>query len=87
MLSGSTMNQWAFNEALNTTAWQFQLIYTVMPRSVFPNGADYPQYRRTAIWAHANWRTGRKAKIDFLLDSGVDFFSLEKTVDELCSGG
>lgn len=84
LINGSTMNQWAFNEALNASTLNVDLVFSVMPRSVFPNGADYPRFQKTAVWAHANWRSGKKEKMNFLSDAGTNLDELEEVLHAHC---
>lgn len=63
-------NQIGFNEALKHVRKRKTLRFTVLPRTVFPNGNDFDSFRQTAAWIHANYHVGSSDKMKFLLKHG-----------------
>ena len=75
-LQGSGLNQppmnQALDDALNPLVYgSTTFIHMILPPRLFPNGATNNAAKKTAWWAHANWRVGKKAKHDLMMELGL----------------
>ena len=54
----------------------------VLPRTLYPNGADYPMFKTSSAWIHANRRIGLQAKVGFLREN-IELTSRYSQIDAL----
>lgn len=66
-------DQVSWNRAIAVAKKKSSVRIMVLPVKHFPNGRQYEQFADTAYWAHANYRTGKEAKLLFFTEKGLWF--------------
>lgn len=66
-------DQISWNRATAFARKEGRVRISVLPVKHFPNGQQYEQFANTAYWAHANYRTGKEAKLLFFTEENLWF--------------